>query len=83
MRYKGNAKNSIEASEKYLSPKSIEMIALRIINRLLNARIVYVFFNKLGVGSTSLKLKMTSSGFKPKANAYFLTEVIRVERDGK
>jgi hypothetical protein len=40
MRYKGNAKNSIEASEKYSSPKSIEMIALRIMNRLPSVGIV-------------------------------------------
>ena len=73
MRYKGKARNTIVASEKYLSPSSKEMIALKIINRLPSARIVYVFFNKLGVGSTSLKLKMTSSFFNPSAAMYFLS----------
>ncbi len=71
MRYKGKAANTTVASEKYLSPSSNEMIALKMINRLLSARIVYVFFNKLGVGSTSLKLKMTSLFFNPRAAMYF------------
>ncbi len=57
MRYKGKAANTTVASEKYLSPSSNEIIALKMMNRLLSARIVYVFFNKLGIGSTSLKLK--------------------------
>ena len=61
MRYKGNATNTIVASEKYSSPNSIEMIALRIMDRLLNACIIYPFFNKLGVGSISLRFGMTSS----------------------
>ena len=56
MRYKGKAQSTIEASEKCSSPKSIEMIALKMMNRLPNARILYGFFNKLGVVSTSLKL---------------------------
>ena len=75
MRYKGKAKSTIVASEKYLSPNSIEMIALKMINRLLSARIAYAFFNKLGVGSTSLKLKMTSSFFNPSAAIYFFKAV--------
>ena len=56
MRCKGKAKSTIVASEKYSSPNSIEMIALNMINRLLSVRIVYVFFNKLGIGSTSSRL---------------------------
>ena len=60
MRYKGNAANTSVASEKYLSPKSIEMIALKVIDKLLNARIIYSCFNKLGIGSTSLRFGMTS-----------------------
>ena len=75
MRYKGKAANTTVASEKYLSPSSNEIIALKMMNRLLSARIVYVFFNKLGVGSTSLKLKMTSSFFNPSAAIYFFKAV--------
>ena len=83
MRYKRNAKNTIVASEKYSSPKSIGMIALKIINRLPNARILYFFFNNLGVGSTSLKLKMTSSFFNPSAAMYFFKLVYLRDLDGK
>jgi hypothetical protein len=83
MRYKGKATSTIVASEKYLSPNSNEMIALKMINRLLSARIVYVFFNKLGVGSTSLKLKMTSSFFNPRAAMYFFKLVYLRHLEGK
>ena len=83
MRYKGNATNTIAASEKYLSPNSNEMIVLKIINRLLSARIVYVFFNKLGVGSTSLKLKMTSSFFNPRAAMYFFKQAYLRDSEAK
>jgi hypothetical protein len=83
MRYKGKAKSTIVASEKYSSPKSIEMIALRIMNRLPSVGIVYVFFNKLAVGSTSLKLKMTSSFFNPRAAMYFFKQAYLRDLDGK
>ena len=71
MRNKGKATNTTVASEKYSIPNSIAMIALKMMNRLLSARIVYIFFNKLGVGSTSLKFEMTSSFFNPRAAMYF------------
>ena len=60
MRYKGNATNTSVASEKYSSPNSIAMIALKVIDKLLNACIIYSCFNKLGVGSISKRFGMTS-----------------------
>jgi len=43
----------------------------------------YFFFNKLSVGSTSLKLKMTSSFFNPSAAIYFFKATYLMDWEGK
>ena len=43
----------------------------------------YFFFNKLGVGSTSLKLTMTSSFFNPSATMYFFKLAYLRDSEGK
>ena len=70
-------------SVKYSSPNNIAMMTLSMMNKLPSVRILYFFFNKLGIGSTSLKLKMTSSFFNPRAAMYFFKLVYLRDLEGK
>ena len=78
-----NATKRINTSEKYSRPNNIEMMTLSMMNKLPSVRILYFFFNKLGVGSTSLKLKMTSSFFNPSAAMYFFKQAYLRDLEGK
>ena len=78
-----NATKRINTSEKYSSPNNIAMMTLSMMNKLPSERILYFFFNKLGIGSISLKLKMTSSFFNPSAAMYFFKLVYLRHEEAK
>ncbi len=51
-----NATKRINTLEKYSRPNNIVMMTLSMMNKLPSVRILYDFFNKIGIGSTSFKL---------------------------
>ena len=78
-----NATKRINTSEKYSRPNNIEMMTLSMMNRLPSVRILYFFFNKLGIRSISLKLRITSSFFNPSAAMYFFKLVYLRHEEAK